>query len=97
MRQHRRPTGDQLLLHVDFYRLRGEEDAVSLGLEDWMENPEVVVLIEWPERAPEILPRERLWIELGFAGRGRRRLLFTAQGPSYQKLLREFRQVAFGV
>ncbi len=97
MRQHRRPTGDQLLLHVDFYRLRGEEDAVSLGLEDWMENPEVVVLIEWPERAPEILPRERLWIELGFAGRERRRLLFTAQGPSYQKLLREFRQVAFGV
>ena len=97
MRQHRRPTGDQLLLHVDFYRLRGEEDAVSLGLEDWMENPEVVVLIEWPERAPEILPQERLWIELGFAGRGRRRLLFTTQGPSYQKLLREFRQVAFGV
>lgn len=97
MRQHRRPTGDQLLLHVDFYRLRGEEDAVGLGLEDWMGSPEVVVLIEWPERAPEILPRERLWIRLSPAGQGRRRLLFTAHGPAYQKLLREFRQIAFGV
>ncbi|MGD1993515.1 MAG: tRNA (adenosine(37)-N6)-threonylcarbamoyltransferase complex ATPase subunit type 1 TsaE [Anaerolineae bacterium] len=97
MRQHSRPTGDQLLLHVDFYRLQDEEDAASLGLEDWMENPEVVVVIEWPERAVEILPEERLWIQLSFAGLERRRLLFTAHGSSYQKLLREFRQVAFGV
>ena len=97
MRQHRHPTGDQLLLHVDFYRLQGEEDAVGLGLEDWMGSPEVVVLIEWPDRAPGILPRERLWIQLSPAGQGRRRLLFTAHGPAYQKLLREFRQVAFGV
>lgn len=97
MRQHRRPTGDQLLLHVDFYRLQGEEDAVGLGLEDWMGSPEVVVLIEWPDRAPGILPQERLWIRLSAAGQGRRRLLFTAQGPAYQKLLREFRQIAFGV
>ncbi len=97
MRQHRRPTRDQLLLHVDFYRVQGLEEAQGLGLEDWLESPEVVVVVEWPERAPEVLPEERLWIRLDFAGEARRLVLITAHGPSYQTMLREFRRITFGV
>ena len=97
MRQHRRPVGDQILLHIDFYRLQGAIEAQGLGLEDWVGDPDVVTVVEWPERAAEILPAERLWIRLDRAGEDRRRLLFTPTGPLYENLLLTFRHVAFGV
>jgi len=97
IREHRRPTGDQVLLHMDFYRLENPAEALGLGLEDWLGDPEVVVLIEWPERAMDLLPLERLWVRLEFADTERRRLLFTAEGAPYAKLLQAFRRAAFGV
>ena len=36
------------ILHADLYRLRAEREADELGLDD----PEAIVLVEWPERAP---------------------------------------------
>lgn len=97
VRQHQRPAGDQMLLHVDFYRLEDSSRVWGLGLEEWLENPDVVTMIEWPERAMEILPQERLWIHLDIVGDTRRHLLITAQGDQYVELLYEFRQSAFGV
>lgn len=104
IREHRRAADAQRLLHVDFYRLQGERDARSLGLEEWLEDPQAVVLIEWPERAPGLLPPRRLWVRLEFAGEGdsgpptraRRRLLFIAQGETYLPLLRALRRAVFG-
>jgi tRNA threonylcarbamoyladenosine biosynthesis protein TsaE len=97
VRQHSRPTGDQLLLHVDFYRLEGAQEAQGLGLEEWLGDPRAVAVIEWPERAMAALPTERLWVRLGILDETRRSLLFTAQGPVHLDLLRAFRHVAFGV
>jgi tRNA threonylcarbamoyladenosine biosynthesis protein TsaE len=96
MRHHHRPTRDQVLIHVDFYRIQRAEEAEGLGLEDWIEAPDVVTVIEWPERAAALLPRERLWIRFKFAGESRRQLLFTAEGASYEELLQDFRRSAFG-
>ncbi len=97
IREHRRPADNQRFLHVDFYRLEKAEEAWGLGLQDWMEDPQIVTVVEWPERALSVLPEERLWVRLEFAGQGRRRLLFTACGPSYLDLLHAFRRAAFGV
>jgi tRNA A37 threonylcarbamoyladenosine biosynthesis protein TsaE len=97
MRQHRRPASEQLLLHIDFYRLQGAAEAEGLGLEDWVGDPNVVAVVEWPERAVEVLPPERLWIRLDLAGESRRRLLFTPTGTLYENLLLTFRHMAFGV
>lgn len=97
IRQHGRPTSDQLLLHVDFYRLEGAQEAQGLGLEEWLGDPRAVVLIEWPERALAALPTERLWVHLSILDETRRALLFTAYGAAHLNLLRAFRHVAFGV
>lgn len=96
IREHRRPTGLQRLLHVDFYRLQDPREAESLGLEEWLEAPDAVMIVEWPERAPTVLPPENLWVRLEFADGDRRRLVFTARGESYLPLLRALRRALFG-
>ena len=49
--------------HVDLYRLDYAREASMLGLEELFEK-EAVVLIEWGERFPELLPAERIEIRL---------------------------------
>lgn len=47
------------LAHVDLYRLETVEEVESLGLEEIMARAGLTVL-EWAERFPSILPRERI-------------------------------------
>ncbi|HTJ58118.1 MAG TPA: tRNA (adenosine(37)-N6)-threonylcarbamoyltransferase complex ATPase subunit type 1 TsaE [Devosiaceae bacterium] len=49
------------LLHADLYRLAGERELDELGLFD---RPETIVLVEWPQRAPELFSRASLVIRL---------------------------------
>lgn len=43
-------AGIQTLCHIDAYRFRSKEDAVSAGLTDYVGKPGVVTIIEWPEQ-----------------------------------------------
>ena len=51
------------VFHVDLYRLEEPRELATLGLEDLFER-EAVVLIEWGERFPQILPAERTEIRI---------------------------------
>ncbi len=52
--------------HFDLYRLESAEEAMDIGFEDYLDDPDNVCLIEWPDRAEELLPAEllRVGIEL---------------------------------
>ncbi len=47
-----------LLLHFDLYRLGGPAELAELGFEDIPAN--AVTLLEWPDRAGDFLPADRL-------------------------------------
>ena len=79
------------------YRIASVQEAVGLGLDDYLDDRSAIALIEWPERIKEILPQERLWITLRHTRGNKRILLFSAQGAHYEALLREFRKRAFGI
>jgi tRNA threonylcarbamoyladenosine biosynthesis protein TsaE len=49
--------------HIDLYRLETEREVASLGLEEILDR-EAVVLIEWGERFPALMPAERIEIHL---------------------------------
>ncbi len=51
-----------VLVHADFYRLGGPQDLTELGLEDLPTG--AVVLIEWADRAPQLMPADRLDVEI---------------------------------
>lgn len=47
--------GSPLLVHMDLYRLRCEDDVLSVGWEDYLSDGAILV-VEWPERAGELIP-----------------------------------------
>jgi len=55
------------IYHIDLYRLNTLDEARRLGLEDVLEQP-VLVLLEWGERFPELLPPQRVEIRLSHKG-----------------------------
>ena len=51
--------------HVDLYRLDTIEQVAGLGLEELFERP-ALVLIEWADRFPQILPPGHIRIEITY-------------------------------
>jgi len=90
------PRADGLRLwHMDCYRLNSGAEALALGFEDWLSD-EGALLIEWPERVLEILPPERLTINLRWVDVEKRAFRLEAAGERYEALLQNFRRAAFG-
>jgi len=58
--------GDVPVLHVDLYRLSGEDEFELLGIDDAMHT--AVTLLEWPERAPELLARATVSVTIRWDG-----------------------------
>ena len=56
--------GGGRVYHIDLYRLEHLREVSTLGLDEIFER-EAVVLIEWGERFPQILPRQRTEIRIG--------------------------------
>jgi len=68
--------------HYDLYRLKQAREMEELGFEDALDRG--AVLVEWPERAPEVLPPEALHVRLGLRETGR---LARITGPGRWKSL----------
>ena len=49
--------------HVDLYRLDSARDAATLGLDELFDSP-ALVIVEWGERFPELMPPDRVEIQL---------------------------------
>jgi tRNA threonylcarbamoyladenosine biosynthesis protein TsaE len=64
--------GDPVTIyHVDLYRLETAEQVRGIGLEDLFLQP-ALVLIEWGERFPELMPENRTEIRLHHGGGDKR-------------------------
>jgi len=59
--------------HIDLYRLEHAEEIATLGLDEIFER-DAVVLIEWGERFPELMPERRIEIRLRALEDGRREI-----------------------
>lgn len=74
------------LLHADLYRLADESEVIELGLFDTETD---ILLIEWPDRAPELMTRPGLAITLAIPANGAGRTLsIAAQGAREPGALR---------
>lgn len=71
------------LFHIDLYRLGSASDALDGGLLDDRQSTGIV-LIEWPDRLGEDLPRDRLDVVID-GTEGPRHIRLTAVGSGYER------------
>lgn len=50
--------------HADLYRLQDPEELSFIGFDEYLDEPEALVIIEWASRADEILPPPCLFIDM---------------------------------
>lgn len=59
--------------HIDLYRLDTAEQAATLGLDELFAR-EAIVLVEWGEKFPALMPSQRIEVRLEITGAQFRRL-----------------------
>ncbi len=59
--------GEPPVEHLDLYRVDDPSQAVELGLEEAF-RPEAIVLVEWPERVPGLLPGSAITVSIEGSG-----------------------------
>ena len=64
---------DDVLYHFDFYRIESEEEALDMGIEDYLYSGHWN-LIEWPEKIDGLLPKETTKVQLTINQNGSRTL-----------------------
>ena len=80
------------LYHFDFYRFADGNAWLSSGLREYF-RPEAVCIVEWPERAGDLLPPPDLAVRLSYDDTARRAELRThsAAGDGWLASLRQAR------
>ena len=74
------------LIHFDAYRLSDAEELFAIGFEEYLAQSAVIVL-EWAERVPEALPRERLELRLAGSGDDPREIALIPIGAQYESVV----------
>lgn len=76
--------GRCLLYHMDLYRLDSLSDIISIGLDDYF-NDQSVVVIEWAERSPEVLPFGYINVMIDILGDNKRSIDISSDNPDTLK------------
>lgn len=59
------PVGNEVLYHIDLYRLE-ESETNTIGIGELLEQKNAVVLIEWPEKLGSNIPCKRTEIHFAY-------------------------------
>lgn len=79
--------GQWTVIHMDLYRLAAAREIERLGIRDWLTEPRAWLVVEWPERVPELLACADLTIELEIASEHARKLVFCSRTEQGGKAL----------
>lgn len=86
--------GIRPVYHFDLYRLERVEELEDIGFDEYASSVEAVVLIEWPDKFPQAMPEECLWlhIERGAAA-DERRVAVQCKGERYRDFYEELERI----
>ncbi len=61
--EYRSDKTAELIYHLDLYRLESLEDALDIGIEDYLDSG-ALCLIEWPDRIADLLPNDTVNVNI---------------------------------
>jgi tRNA threonylcarbamoyladenosine biosynthesis protein TsaE len=68
----------KLIYHMDWYRLENEAEARQAGVEAAMDQADLS-LVEWPEKAPNLVPEDALFLKIEVLDPSLRRIFINYQ------------------
>lgn len=68
------PEGSSIF-HFDLYRIETQEELFDMGYEEYFFSG-ALCLIEWPEKARNLIPEDALWVEILITDKDARLLQF---------------------
>ncbi len=69
----------QVIYHFDFYRLKDEEEALDIGIEEYFYSGNVC-LIEWSNMFPDLIPVKHLEINIKLVDEKNREITLVEHG-----------------
>ena len=66
---------EHLINHLDLYRLKDYEEALNIGIEDFLFD-QTYCFIEWPELIELILPSDIISVDIKIIDKSSRKILF---------------------
>ncbi len=67
---------NEKVYHIDAYRVK-EEDILTLGWEEILNDPKNIIIIEWAERIKKIIPAKAIWINFQWLDKNRRKIIIN--------------------
>ncbi len=64
----------RFIYHIDCYRLKDHKEAIPLGIKDIFKEDDTIILIEWPERINEILPKNITRVHIDHIDKNKRKI-----------------------
>jgi tRNA threonylcarbamoyladenosine biosynthesis protein TsaE len=74
--QEYKTTANDIIFHIDLYRIKSREEAVDAGVEDCIISGDTC-MVEWPERAMEIFPEKTVFSQLEILSETKRKLIIN--------------------
>lgn len=68
-----RTAANDIIYHLDLYRLKDEEEAITAGVEDAIYSGNIC-LVEWPEKIPHLFPENTMHCYLETVSNNERKL-----------------------
>ena len=76
---HEYPGGRLPVFHFDFYRLEEASEALALGWEEYLDEGGGLVLVEWADKFPALLPPSTRWLRFEIGTGDARRIVEEGQ------------------
>lgn len=64
------------LTHIDAYRIESEEEMKVLKFNELLEDKTKLVVIEWPEKIPSLIPSDSIRVEFVLNNDGTRKIMY---------------------
>ena len=71
---HEYVEGRLPVFHFDWYRMETEVEVLNMGWDDYLDEKGVVI-VEWADRFPDLMPEGTRWFYLEHAGEEGRRVM----------------------
>ncbi len=83
---------DPPLYHMDFYRLSDAADLLGMGADEYFSGTGIC-LIEWPDRAGDILPIEIVRVQINTGSGEGRKIMISAASASTSECLERLKRI----